>query len=169
MNNQYVGSWLAAHAKYFEAGALPYIEQALYDMDDRNFIVLNGIQLNDPTTIFIVSLLVGGLGIDRFLIGDIGMGVLKLFTAGCFGVLTIVDWFRIMGRTRAKNYDRFMEFVAYCNGGNYTPHRNGDAFSSSFTNAETTSDYSNKNFCPNCGNQLEPGEDYCHVCGYKVR
>lgn len=168
MNDQYIAGWLASHAKYFDSAALPYIEQALYEMDDRNYIALNSIQLNEPSMVFVVSLLVGGLGIDRFIIGDVGMGILKLFTGGCFGVLTIVDWFRIMGRTRTKNYDRFMEFVAYCNGGNYTPHLNGDAFSSSFIRQDRQADYSNQNFCPNCGNPLEPGETYCHVCGYKV-
>ncbi len=29
----------------------------------------------------------GGLGIDRFMIGDIGLGVLKLLTFGVFGIL----------------------------------------------------------------------------------
>lgn len=39
----------------------------------------------------ILSILTGGLGIDRFYLGYTGMGVLKLLTAGCFGVLYILD------------------------------------------------------------------------------
>lgn len=51
----------------------------------------------------LISIFFGNLGIDRFMLGDIGMGVLKLLTAGCCGILTIVDWFTVMKRTKEKN------------------------------------------------------------------
>ncbi len=35
------------------------------------------------------------IGIDRFYLGYTGMGVLKLLTAGCFGILYIVDIIQI--------------------------------------------------------------------------
>ena len=47
--------------------------------------------MKDKTTALILSIFVGGLGIDRFYLGYIGMGVLKLLTFGCFGILTIID------------------------------------------------------------------------------
>lgn len=43
------------------------------------------------TTALILSILVGGLGVDRFYLGYTGMGILKLLTGGCFGVLYIID------------------------------------------------------------------------------
>jgi TM2 domain-containing membrane protein YozV len=51
----------------------------------------------------IVSLLAGTLGIDRFLIGDTGLGIGKLLTCGGFGIWAIIDWFMIMDATRDKN------------------------------------------------------------------
>ena len=39
----------------------------------------------------ILSLLVGTLGIDRFYLGHIGLGVLKLVTCGGMGIWAIVD------------------------------------------------------------------------------
>lgn len=43
------------------------------------------------TTTLILSILVGGLGVDRFYLGYTGIGVLKLLTGGCFGILWIID------------------------------------------------------------------------------
>lgn len=47
--------------------------------------------MKNKTTALILSVFVGGLGIDRFYLGYTGMGVLKLLTAGCFGIFYIVD------------------------------------------------------------------------------
>ena len=47
--------------------------------------------MKDKTTAVILSALLGGLGVDRFYLGYTGIGVLKLLTGGCFGVLWILD------------------------------------------------------------------------------
>lgn len=47
--------------------------------------------MKSKTTTLILSILLGGLGVDRFYLGYTGMGVLKLLTGGCFGVLWIID------------------------------------------------------------------------------
>ena len=47
--------------------------------------------MKNKTTALILSVLVGGLGVDRFYLGYTGMGVLKLLTGGCFGILYIID------------------------------------------------------------------------------
>jgi TM2 domain-containing membrane protein YozV len=62
----------------------------------------------DRVMIFLVSFFLGALGIDRFLLGDVGLGLLKLLTAGVLGIFWFIDLFLIMGRTddynRAKAY-----------------------------------------------------------------
>ena len=52
--------------------------------------------MKSKTTALILSVLVGGLGIDRFYLGYTGMGVLKLLTGGCLGVLWILDIINIV-------------------------------------------------------------------------
>jgi len=42
-------------------------------------------------TALILSILVGGLGVDRFYLGYIGLGILKLLTFGGFFVWWLVD------------------------------------------------------------------------------
>ncbi|MBS6831764.1 MAG: TM2 domain-containing protein [Clostridiales bacterium] len=66
------------------------------------------IELKDPTTLLLISIFIGGLGIDRFMIGDTGMGILKLLTGGCCGVLTIIDWFTISKKTKELNFNNVM-------------------------------------------------------------
>ena len=39
----------------------------------------------------VLSILVGGLGIDRFYLGYIGLGILKLITAGGCGIWWLID------------------------------------------------------------------------------
>lgn len=45
----------------------------------------------NKTTAIILSLLLGGLGIDRFYLGYGGLGLLKLLSMGGFGIWWIID------------------------------------------------------------------------------
>ena len=45
----------------------------------------------DWTTLLILSVLLGGLGVDRFYAGHIGLGVLKLLTVGGCGIWALID------------------------------------------------------------------------------
>lgn len=47
--------------------------------------------MKNKTIALILSILLGALGVDRFYLGYMGMGILKLLTGGCFGVLWIID------------------------------------------------------------------------------
>ena len=47
--------------------------------------------MKDKTTALILSILLGGIGVDRFYLGYTGMGILKLLTGGCFGILWLID------------------------------------------------------------------------------
>lgn len=60
-------------------------------------------QRKNPTTALMFSLFLGGLGADRFYIGDTGLGFAKLLTLGGVGVWGIIDWFLIMKAARRKN------------------------------------------------------------------
>ena len=111
MDAQKVDSYLMTHSKFFEAHQLPMLHDVLLRADDSRSHFLYSAELKDPIMILIVSLLGGALGIDRFIIGDTGMGLGKLLTCGGLGIWALVDLFLIMGRTREVNYNKIMSIM----------------------------------------------------------
>lgn len=106
MEAQKVDMFLMTNAKHFEGHQINAVRDKLLSLDDSRAMVLHTLNLKDPTTILIVSLLAGAFGIDRFMIGDTGLGVGKLLTCGGLGIWTIVDWFIIQGRTKEVNFTK---------------------------------------------------------------
>ena len=53
-------------------------------------------QPKSKSTMAIICFFWGGFGLHRFMMGYTGIGVLMLLTAGCCGVLTLIDFIRIL-------------------------------------------------------------------------
>jgi TM2 domain-containing membrane protein YozV len=109
MEQNRVDMFILANGKFFESQHLLFIREQLLKLDDDRWGMIQMLQFKDPTTSLIVSLLGGSLGIDRFIIGDTGLGIAKLLTCGGLGIWTIVDWFLIQGVTRDKNLDKMRQ------------------------------------------------------------
>ena len=65
----------------------------------------------NPNANFAVSLLTSVLGVDRFVIGQTNIGLLKLLTAGGLGVWAIIDWFQIKELTQEYNFKKAEEII----------------------------------------------------------
>ena len=111
MDANKVDMYIMANAKFFDGDKVPMIRERLLAADDSKWILLQSQQLKDPTTLLIVSILGGHLGIDRFMIGETGLGIAKLLTCGGMGIWTIIDWFMIQGTTREKNMQKVQPFL----------------------------------------------------------
>ena len=59
----------------------------------------------------VISLFGGSLGIDRFMLGQVGLGIGKLLTCGGCGIWSIVDWFLIMDATRQSNVQKLFAVI----------------------------------------------------------
>ena len=111
MEQQKVDMFMMMNNKYFPEAQIPFIRQHLLSVDESKEGILHTIQFKDPIISLVLSLLVGGLGIDRFYIGDTGLGIGKLVTCGGLGIWTIIDLFLIMQATREKNLSRLLHLL----------------------------------------------------------
>lgn len=104
INPDFVQQYIMANAKFFPEDSINELRARLSRLSQNQFNAIQGIQLKDPMIMLLLSLFLGSWGIDRFLLKEIGLGIIKLLTAGGCGIWTIVDWFLVMNRTREFNY-----------------------------------------------------------------
>ena len=66
---------LMTYSKYFPEENIMMLKQKFDQMDESKKSLMYSLQFKDPVTTLILSLLVGGLGIDRFYFCDTGLGI----------------------------------------------------------------------------------------------
>lgn len=106
MDKQKVSMYLMTNGEKLPTENIPYITERLTNADEKQEMIILGTSLNSPMMMLIVSIFVGSLGIDRFIIGDIGLGIGKLITCGGFGLWWLIDLFLIMDATKRKNFEK---------------------------------------------------------------
>lgn len=67
--------------------------------------------LKSTTTMFLIAFFLGGYGVDRFMLGQTGLGIAKLCTCGGCGIWAIIDWFNIGSRTRQYNAEKILSRI----------------------------------------------------------
>ena len=103
--------FIAQKGDWFPAEQVPAIRQRLEAMDEERLMMVTSFEFKSPVLMLVLSILVGELGVDRFLLGEVGLGVLKLITCGGCGVWWLVDLFLVMGRTRKANLTKIMTLI----------------------------------------------------------
>ena len=78
---------------------------SLNEKDRDKFIQIFQQHAKNPVAMFGWNSWLGCFGVDRFILGDILAGVLKLITFGGFGIWIVIDCFLIGNRTRTKNME----------------------------------------------------------------
>jgi len=93
-----------------------FLQQAttgLNENQQKNFYMIYSGKRKNPQDILLFALLafVGVAGIQRFIVGEVGMGLLYLFTWGFCGIGTIVDL--INHKAIATDYNRKMAYESF--------------------------------------------------------
>jgi len=98
--------WFSNKSKFLSKDAEAIVTR-FKEIDDATFFILEATEFRDPVMFFTLSLVVGWLGIDRLLCGDIKLGLFKLFTFGGLFLYYIYDLFIITNDVKKKNFVEF--------------------------------------------------------------
>ena len=101
------------NANKFRQQDLVFIRNKLETMSDDNVMYLPSSAFKKPSTILLVALL---LGWERFLLDDIGLGILKILTGYGCGIWWLIDIFTAKARAQKYNFQQFQKSTAFVGG-----------------------------------------------------
>ncbi|HAZ00700.1 MAG: hypothetical protein A2W90_14585 [Bacteroidetes bacterium GWF2_42_66] len=112
MEQNKINLFLAQHGNKFpEANSFMLLEK-MKTMSDDSFSAISMISFKNPTTWLLLYLFVPFLCfIDRIILGDVGLGILKLVTIGGFGIWVFVDIFTISSRVKQLNFKKLQPYL----------------------------------------------------------
>ena len=110
-NSNLISQFFLSNQGKFSEENLTKIKEKINQLTQDDILDLTSLEFKSPTTTLIISLLGGGLGLDRFYLGKTGKGIAKLLTCGGFGIWAIIDLFLIMGSTREVNTEKLIEVL----------------------------------------------------------
>ncbi len=110
MTPEQIDNILMVNAGKFSPEAIETLRERLQNADQTTAMMAFS-NLRGTDLMLVISVLVGSLGVDRFMLDDIVLGLLKLFTAGGCGIWTIIDWFTIGDRTRQYNTQKLLSML----------------------------------------------------------
>lgn len=111
MESNKVDLFMATMNDKFPNAYMMSMRSQLEKLPDDKFIMLQSMNYHNPIIILVISVVLGTLGIDRFMLGQTGLGVLKLLTCGGMGIWTLIDWFLVMDVAKEQNFQKFMMYA----------------------------------------------------------
>lgn len=88
---------------------LMFLKSKLEEAPASKFEQAMCMKYTDPIHILLFSIFLGGLGVDRFVLGDTGLGIAKLLlNAFTCGIWSIVDIFLCYKKAKEKNLNNLL-------------------------------------------------------------
>lgn len=106
MKEEVVDKFLQDHAEHLPKEKISDLRKRLIKLEEDSWGILSDLNFKSPTTILLLAIFTGCLGLDRFMLGQKGLGVAKLLTWGGCGIWSIIDWFTAKKRAREHNYNK---------------------------------------------------------------
>ena len=103
--------FMMKNGECFDMMAAQDVQKKLEELDDSKSGMLLSLNLQKPTIMLIIAIV---LGWERFFLDDIGMGVVKVLTCYGCGIWWLIDIFSAQRRTYAYNYRKFTEMIMMC-------------------------------------------------------
>lgn len=113
MEKEKINQILISYKDYIPNDKVAYLKSVLEKTSDDAFENILSAKTYNPTTTLILSILLGTLGIDRFYIRDIGLGICKLlFGFLTFGIWPLIDIFFSFKKAKAKNLENLLSLIS---------------------------------------------------------
>lgn len=103
--------FIMSNSENLPSEKIAFIREKLLSLPEEKWPLIISIDIKRPIITLIISFLIGELGIDRFYLGQTGLGILKLITCGGFGIWWLIDLFLIMGETKENNAKKLMSVI----------------------------------------------------------
>ncbi len=113
MEQSKIDTFITTMSGKFPAERMIEISKRLEKIENNQFPVIHSVEYKEPFLMLIISWFGGMFGIDRFMLGQTGLGLAKLFTLGGLFIWAIVDLFLIMGATKEINYKKFIQVTEF--------------------------------------------------------
>ncbi len=111
MDASKVDSFFVTNGKNLPLDKIESLREKMLQLDDSRYMTITSVELKDSTTMILISFFLGELGVDRFMMGETGMGVLKLLTCGLCGILWLLDVINITKKTKEYNYNELIKVL----------------------------------------------------------
>lgn len=112
MDQAKIESFLAQNGEKLPADKVVLLKDALAKLTEEQFTAIQAVELKAPKKMMLIAWLGGYFGIDRFMMGQTGLGIAKWLTcAGC-GIWGIIDIFSAQDRAKEFNYNKLKEALA---------------------------------------------------------
>lgn len=112
MESNNVNAILMQYKDYIPNESTLSLRSSLERASDACYSNLISVPLKKPTTTLILSIFCGGLGVDRFYIGDVGLGIAKLLLGWLTcGLWALIDIFLCYKKAKEKNLTNIMSML----------------------------------------------------------
>ena len=111
MTKEQIDHLVSTHLDKLAPEYIEPIRQRLAEVDEgTGQAAFAGMKSPGAVMVFI-AWFAGGLGVDRFMLGDTGLGIAKLLTCGGCGIWSLIDIFTVNGRTRKYNGKKVLSML----------------------------------------------------------
>ena len=89
-----------------------YLKDRIEKADDSTFDRLITVETHNHVVVLLMSIFFGAFGVDRFIIGDIGLGIAKLLLGwATFGIWPLIDIFLCYKKAKEKNLTNIISML----------------------------------------------------------
>lgn len=105
MNNNIsrTDAFLLRNCDKFHGDQILAVRSAINSLPEERQVQAELVSLRSPQLVMVMAWFFGMFGVDRFMNGQIGLGILKIITLGGVGFWLLIDIFTAYKRTQIRN------------------------------------------------------------------